>query len=375
MDAQRNTEEEAMNREQYYMNLAVEMARKTKGQTEPNPAVAAVVVKDNQIVGTGLHVRAGEPHAEVHALRMAGEHAKGAEIYVTLEPCSHHGRTPPCADAIVAAGVKRAIIASFDPNPKVAGRGTAKMREAGVEVVTDICREEADAINHSFFHYISKQKPYVRLKSAMSLDGKIATSTGESQWITGEEARKDGHWYRHRSGAILVGINTVLTDDPLLTARLAEGGNHPVRVVLDNHLRMPTDAKLLADATSPVWIVVGNTVTDEQIDAFPDWDHIEILRQEQETVDIDTLLSELGERKIASLLVEGGGTVADSFVRSRNVDEVITYIAPKLIGGRKALTPVSGAGIEHLHDAMSFSIVEHTRVGDDIKIVSKKEGE
>ncbi|SIS40844.1 bifunctional diaminohydroxyphosphoribosylaminopyrimidine deaminase/5-amino-6-(5-phosphoribosylamino)uracil reductase RibD [Salimicrobium flavidum] len=364
-----------MNRDQYYMELAVEMAQKTMGQTEPNPAVAAVVVKNNQIVGTGLHVKAGEPHAEVHALNMAGSHSEGAEIYVTLEPCSHHGRTPPCADAIAEAGIKRAVIASFDPNPKVAGKGTKRMREAGVEVVTDVCREEADAINRSFFHFISKKKPYVRLKSAMSLDGKIATSTGESQWITGEYARKDGHWYRHRSGAILVGINTVLTDDPMLTARLEEGGSHPVRIVLDNHLRMPNEAKLLHDDTSPVWIIVGSTVTDKQLHDFEVPPHVEILRQEKETVDIDTLLLTIAERNIASLLVEGGGTVADSFVRSRNVDEVITYIAPKLIGGRKALTPVSGTGIEHLHDAMTFAVVHQSNVGEDIKIVSRKEGE
>ncbi|SIS81241.1 bifunctional diaminohydroxyphosphoribosylaminopyrimidine deaminase/5-amino-6-(5-phosphoribosylamino)uracil reductase RibD [Salimicrobium salexigens] len=364
-----------MNRDRYYMELAVEMAQKTMGQTDPNPAVAAVVVKNNQIVGTGVHVKAGEPHAEVHALNMAGTHAEDAEIYVTLEPCSHYGRTPPCADAIVAAGVKRAVIASFDPNPEVAGKGMKKMKDGGVEVVTDVCREEADAINRPFFHYISKGKPYVRLKSAMSLDGKIATSTGESQWITGESARKDGHWYRHRSGAILVGINTVLTDDPMLTARLEEGGSHPVRIVLDNHLRMPRNAKLMQDDTSPVWIVAGKTVTNKQLKEFPAPSHVEILRQSEETVDIDVFLKELAERKISSLLVEGGGTVADSFVRSRNVDEVITYIAPKLIGGKKALTPVSGAGIEHLHDAMSFSVVHQDRLGEDIKIVSRKEGE
>ncbi|MCA0985399.1 bifunctional diaminohydroxyphosphoribosylaminopyrimidine deaminase/5-amino-6-(5-phosphoribosylamino)uracil reductase RibD [Halobacillus yeomjeoni] len=361
-----------MNRDERYMSMAIQMAKETVGQTSPNPSVAAVVVKENQVVGVGVHVRAGEAHAEVHALKMAGEKADGAEIYVTLEPCSHFGKTPPCAQAIIDANIRRVIVASHDPNPKVSGKGIEMMEKAGIEVRTSVLKKDADQINRSFFHYINKKTPYVRLKSAMSLDGKIATSTGESQWITGKEARQDGHTYRHISDAILVGINTVLMDNPKLTSRIEGEGSHPIRIVLDTHLRIPPSAQLIQNEEAPTWIFVGKDVRAKDIEAFADYPHVQIIQQNQDKIDIDELLQHLGECKVTSLLVEGGGTIADSFVRAGKVNETITYISPKLIGGKDAQTPVGGKGISRLKHVESYQITSTEQIGEDIKIVSIK---
>ncbi|UOR14032.1 bifunctional diaminohydroxyphosphoribosylaminopyrimidine deaminase/5-amino-6-(5-phosphoribosylamino)uracil reductase RibD [Halobacillus amylolyticus] len=357
------------------MAMAIQMAKETIGQTNPNPSVAAVVVKDNQVVGVGVHVKAGEPHAEVHALKMAGEKARDSEIYVTLEPCSHFGQTPPCAQAIIDAGIKRVIIASHDPNPKVSGRGIQMMEQAGVEVKSGILKREADQMNRAFFHFIKTKQPYVRLKSAMSLDGKIATSTGESQWITGEAARLDGHAYRHCSAAILVGINTVLVDNPKLTTRIEGEGRNPIRIVLDTELRIPTSSQLIQNDEAPTWIFTGNGVQDEEIEAFLRIPHVEIIRLESERVEVEAVLNFLGERKLTSLLIEGGGTIADAFVRAGKVNETITYIAPKLIGGKQALTPVAGKGISSLREVDAFQFLSTEQLGEDIKIVSVKKEE
>ncbi|WP_101842316.1 bifunctional diaminohydroxyphosphoribosylaminopyrimidine deaminase/5-amino-6-(5-phosphoribosylamino)uracil reductase RibD [Halobacillus sp. Marseille-P3879] len=364
-----------MDQDQQYMRMAIEMAKGTVGQTTPNPSVAAVVVKDNQVVGLGVHVKAGEPHAEVHALRMAGEKAEGADIYVTLEPCSHFGRTPPCAQAVIDAGIKRAVIASHDPNPKVSGRGIKMMETAGVEVTTAVLKEEADQLNRAFFHYIQTERPYVRLKSAISMDGKIATSTGESQWITGREAREDGHRYRHQSAAILVGINTVLMDNPKLTTRIDGGGRNPVRVVLDTHLRIPESAQLIQDPAAPTWIFTGINHDQTQKTALESHSHVHVISFDTPEVKPAAVLQYLGEQKITSLLIEGGATVADTFVRAGLVNEVITYMAPKLIGGKEALTSVAGKGVSELKNVDRFEFVSSERIGEDLKIISvKKEG-
>ncbi|UOQ95648.1 bifunctional diaminohydroxyphosphoribosylaminopyrimidine deaminase/5-amino-6-(5-phosphoribosylamino)uracil reductase RibD [Halobacillus shinanisalinarum] len=357
------------------MAMAVQMAKETVGQTNPNPSVAAIVVKDNQVVGVGVHVKAGEPHAEVHALRMAGRKAQEAEIYVTLEPCSHFGQTPPCAQAIIDARVKRVIIASHDPNPKVSGRGIQMMEQAGIEVKSEVLKREADQLNRAFFHFIKTKQPYVRLKSAMSLDGKIATSTGESQWITGEVARMDGHTYRHRSTAILVGINTVLMDNPKLTTRIEGEGKNPIRIVLDTHLRTPLSSRLIQNSEAPTWIFTGKGVYDDELEDFLRFPHVEIIRLESKRVEVEAVLNFLGERKLTSLLIEGGGTMADAFVRAGKVDETITYIAPKLIGGKQALTPVAGDGISSLKDVGAFQFISTEQLGEDIKIVSVKKEE
>ncbi|MCM3707363.1 bifunctional diaminohydroxyphosphoribosylaminopyrimidine deaminase/5-amino-6-(5-phosphoribosylamino)uracil reductase RibD [Cytobacillus firmus] len=361
-----------MNRDEKYMNMAIEMAKSTIGQTTPNPSVAAVVVRDNQVVGIGVHVKAGEPHAEVHALRMAGEKAKGAEIYVTLEPCSHFGKTPPCAKGIIDAGIKRVVIASVDPNPKVSGQGINTLRKAGIEVKIGLLKDQANNLNRAFFHYIQSNLPYVRLKTAISMDGKIATYTGESKWITGEQARNDSHSYRHQSDGILVGVNTVILDNPKLTTRQDGGGKQPVRIVLDTHLRTSPTAQLITDDTTPTWIFTGSQVSEVKLSPFFSFPHVEVIKLESEHIEIEHVLSILGERKITSLLVEGGATIADAFVRAGAVNEMIIYMAPKIIGGKEALTSVAGKGISNLKNVEDFEFTLAEKVGSDMKLIAVK---
>ncbi|MFD1020000.1 bifunctional diaminohydroxyphosphoribosylaminopyrimidine deaminase/5-amino-6-(5-phosphoribosylamino)uracil reductase RibD [Thalassobacillus hwangdonensis] len=363
-----------MNRDENYMQLAIDMAERTIGQTSPNPAVAAIVVNNLQVVGVGVHVKAGEPHAEVHALRMAGDKAKGATIYVTLEPCSHYGRTPPCSKAVIDAGIERVVIATQDPNPKVAGKGVEMLREAGLEVETGILKEKSDRLNDAFFHYIQSGEPYVYLKTAMSLDGKIATSTGESQWITGEEARQDGHTYRHRSDAILVGIGTVLADDPSLTTRLDGEGANPVRVIMDTNLKTPLQSKVCKDDAAPTILFTGNEVDPDRVEKYNEIPHVEVIQLSTPTVEVSEVLKQLGQKRITSLLVEGGGTVADAFVRAGKVNQLISYIAPKLIGGKEALTPLEGTGFQRLQDAMNLKVISTEMLGEDIKIIAIRKG-
>ncbi|WP_181347717.1 bifunctional diaminohydroxyphosphoribosylaminopyrimidine deaminase/5-amino-6-(5-phosphoribosylamino)uracil reductase RibD [Thalassobacillus sp. CUG 92003] len=359
-----------MERDEKYMQMAIDMAAETVGQTSPNPSVGAVIVNDDQIVGVGVHVKAGLPHAEINALQMADIMAEGGEMFVTLEPCSHYGQTPPCAKAIIDAGLRRVVIASDDPNPKVAGRGVKMLEDAGIEVRTQVLKEEADQYNRSFFHFITENEPYVLLKSAMTLDGKIATVSGESQWITGEPARRDGHLYRHRSDAILVGVNTVLHDDPTLTARLDIVGSHPIRVILDTHLKTPETSKVIQNEDAPTWIFTGEDVPRERASVFEAYAHVRVIPLNESAIDVQAVLQHLGEEKVTSLLIEGGGTVADAFVRAGKVHESVTYIAPKLLGGAEAKTPVSGRGIPKLADVYQLSFQSMEQLGDDIKIVS-----
>ncbi|MGZ4107522.1 MAG: bifunctional diaminohydroxyphosphoribosylaminopyrimidine deaminase/5-amino-6-(5-phosphoribosylamino)uracil reductase RibD, partial [Tumebacillaceae bacterium] len=250
--------------DQQYMQFALDIASQAKGRTNPNPLVGAVIVKDGRIVGFGAHLKAGEPHAEVHAFRMAGDAAEGATLYVTLEPCSHHGKTPPCADLVVRSKVKRVVVAMQDPNPLVAGRGTTRIREAGIEVEVGVLEAQAKRLNERFIYNITTTLPFVVLKTAMTLDGKIATSTNDSRWITGPQAREAVHRLRDEVDGILVGIGTVLADDPELTTRLPEGGGkNPTRVILDSKLRIEEAAKVLDTSVAPTWIVTGPDV-DEQ---------------------------------------------------------------------------------------------------------------
>ncbi len=357
-----------------YMKLALDLAKNTLGQTSPNPVVGAVVVNNGEIVGMGAHLKAGTEHAEVHAIRMAGDRAKGATIYVTLEPCSHHGKTPPCADLLIEKQVKRVVIASVDPNPVVAGRGIKKLQDACIEVTPGVLKEEADELNKMFFHYIVKKTPYVTLKTATSLDGKIATSTGESKWITGPEAREDVHRLRHQHDAILVGIGTVLADNPSLTTRVKSGGKNPIRIILDHQLRTPLDAKIVTDKEAPTWIVVSSLVTEEKIRLYVE-QGVKIIKYTHEKIEINTLLTLLLENGICSVFVEGGSMVNDAFLRSKMINEVITYIAPKIIGGSNAPSSFAGEGIHELNQALQLKIKSVETVGEDIKIVSmKKEG-
>ena len=354
----------------FYMNLALNLARGTLGQTSPNPVVGAVLVKDGQIIGMGAHLRAGEPHAEVHAVQMAGDQVKGSTLYVTLEPCSHYGKTPPCSDLIIKSGVKKVFVATTDPNPQVAGTGIERMTKAGIEVKVGILQEEARDLNKIFFYNIQTGLPYVTLKSAVSLDGKTATVTGESKWITGEESRADVHHLRHQHDGIMVGINTVLKDNPSLTTRLLVGGKNPIRIILDTHLRTPLDAQVIIDQQAPTWIVTGAEVDQNRVSQFSELG-IEVLKMESQKISIKEMIVVLGKRGITSLFVEGGAEVHGSFLKEHAFQQIITYIAPKLIGGKNAPTSFGGQGIEHIAEAVSLNIKQVDRIGSDIRIIAE----
>ncbi|EEK98922.1 RibD (Riboflavin-specific deaminase) [Bacillus cereus BDRD-ST26] len=360
--------------DQEYMRIALQLAEGTSGQTSPNPMVGAVVVKDGNIVGMGAHLRAGEEHAEVHALHMAGDKAKGATVYVTLEPCSHFGKTPPCCELLIKKEVKRVVIATLDCNPLVSGNGKKRLEEAGIEVTTGVLEEEAVLLNRYFFHYMKTKRPFVTIKTAMSLDGKTATVTGESKWITSEDARADVHQYRHTHDAILVGVNTVIADNPHLTTRIPNGGQNPIRVILDTHLRTPPSSHVITDSLAPTWIIVGKDVNPEKIASYES-ENIAIFQMKTKQIEIQDVLHLLGEKQILSLFVEGGQTVHASFLQTKYFNEIVTYISPKLIGGKNAPTLFGGNGFSTLQDALSLEIQEMKQVGDDIKIVAHARSE
>ncbi|WP_059105782.1 bifunctional diaminohydroxyphosphoribosylaminopyrimidine deaminase/5-amino-6-(5-phosphoribosylamino)uracil reductase RibD [Shouchella shacheensis] len=358
--------------DRWYMEQALQHAAAMRGQTSPNPMVGAVIVKDGRIVGTGAHLKAGTAHAEVHALRMAGADAKGATMYVTLEPCSHYGKTPPCADAIVDAELARVVVATTDPNPKVAGAGIAKIERAGILVELGVCKKEAAKLNEAFFHFVETKRPYVTLKTASTLDGKTATISGESQWITGNAAREDVHESRHLHDAILVGIGTVLADHPSLTTRLPQGGRNPVRVVLDRRLRLPEDAKLVTDQEAETWVFTEASADSEKARVLGS-KNVRVVPLEQLT--IEAVLAELGRADIMTLYVEGGATVSGAFVEADAVDRYIAYTAPKLVGGSAAPTTVGGSGIASLNEARQFEVEDVRMVGADVRLIARRKRE
>ena len=351
-----------------YMREALRIAEYARGRTAPNPLVGAVIVRDGTIIANGWHRAAGEPHAEIHALRMAGELARGATLYVTLEPCAHHGRTGPCAEAVIAAGIARVVVALCDPNPLVAGRGIDLLAAAGIEVVTGVCETEARRQNEVFLKWVTQKRPFVTLKTAMTLDGKIASSTGASQWITGAEARLRVHEYRNEYDAILVGIGTVLADDPSLTTRLPDRtGKNPLRVVLDSEARTPLDAKIVTDGAAPTLIAVSERADQRRVNLLRACG-TEVVMLGTERVDIAALLDDLGEREITSLFVEGGGTVNWSFLAGGYVDKVHAFIAPMLMGGASAKTPVGGTGFDSPQTALRLRNMTVEQVGADILV-------
>ena len=365
-----------MKNDQYYMQLALDLAASAKGKTNPNPLVGAVIVKDGSIVGTGLHCKAGEPHAEVHAFRMAGEHAKEATLYVTLEPCSHFGKTPPCANLVKESGVKRVVVAMQDPNPSVAGRGIQLLRDAGITVEVGVLEEQARRLNERFIHNMLTARPFVISKFAMTLDGKIATYSGHSQWITGEEARGHVHELRDEVDAILVGVGTVLKDNPALTTRLqTRTGKNPVRIVLDRELRTPLDAQIVQTNVAKTIIV---TAEDQQqnASAFKNLG-VELLYVPviDHKLDLTTMLDKLYKRGITDLLVEGGGEVNASFLRDKLIQKLLVYVAPKVLGGRNSITPFTGDDVETIDAAMLLQFAEVDKVGEDLRITAyPKEG-
>jgi diaminohydroxyphosphoribosylaminopyrimidine deaminase/5-amino-6-(5-phosphoribosylamino)uracil reductase len=352
------------------MQTALVLAAKALGRTNPNPMVGAVIVKDGKIIGQGYHQQAGTPHAEIHALREAGPAAEGATLYVTLEPCVHYGRTPPCTDAIIKAGIKHVVIAAMDPNPLVAGRGVETMQKAGIITTVGIMEKEANRLNEVFNKFITTAKPFVVLKCAMSLDGKIATRTGHSQWITGSEARQFGHKLRDQYDAIMVGIGTVLADNPLLTTRLQHSqGKNPLRIILDSNARIPLESKVLVDQSATTLIAVTEQASAHKIAALQAAGaSVLVTEAKNGRVDLALLLDELGKRHITSILMEGGAKLAAAAMEEKLVDKVHFFLAPIIIGGHAAPGPVGGQGIARLQEAVKLQDLSMERLGNDLHI-------
>ncbi|WP_410982675.1 bifunctional diaminohydroxyphosphoribosylaminopyrimidine deaminase/5-amino-6-(5-phosphoribosylamino)uracil reductase RibD [Bacillus cereus] len=361
-----------MGEHELYMNLALENAKAMKGQTTPNPLVGSVIINDNRIVGIGAHMKAGEPHAEIHAIRMAGEQARGGTIYVTLEPCSHHGRTGPCAEAIVQAGIQRVVVATLNPNPLVSGRGIKILQDAGIEVLVGVCEEKSKKMNEVFNKYIMTKRPFVTIKSGVTLDGKIATSLSDSKWITSTEARQEVHQIRNENAAILVGANTVQKDNPSLTTRIPNGRN-PIRVILDSTLRTPMEANVVTDGEAPTWIFTTDNHAEEKRKALENAGVKVFVTSGEKHINLHEMLDVLGQKGVFSLLIEGGGEVNASFIENKLMDKLILYFAPKIIGGRMAPSFVEGTGITKMQDAIEFKDISFTQVGKDYRFIGYPE--
>ncbi len=353
----------------FYMKRALTLAR--RGRTSPNPMVGAVVVHDGVIVGEGYHPKAGEPHAEVFALRAAGDLASGADLYVTLEPCCHYGKTPPCAEAVIQAGVRRVFAAMVDPNPIVAGKGLERLRSAGIEVEVGIMEDAARALNEAFIKRVTTGLPYVTWKAAMTLDGKIATRTGSSRWVTGERAREEVHRLRARCDAVMVGSGTIRTDDPELTVRGIRGSVNPIRLVVDSKACTPPDARVL-NVESRTIIAVTGKAPKNRVDVLGNTGaEILVLQDIGGRVDLRALMLKLSDMGINSILLESGGELAASMLAEGLVDKGLIFIAPKIAGGRDARTPVEGEGVANMSDVLTTTVPRVQRFGDDIALEFK----
>ena len=351
-----------------YMLRAIELAKKGIGHTAPNPMVGAVIVKDGRIIGEGYHKKCGELHAERNAFASLTESAEGADIYVTLEPCCHYGRTPPCTQAIIENKISRVFIGSRDPNPLVSGKGAALLREHGIEVFEDFLIDECDEINPVFFKYITTKTPYVVMKYAMSLDGKIAAHTGKSKWITGETARNHVHNLRGYYSAILVGIGTVIADNPMLNCRL-DNAHQPIRVIVDTNLKIPLESKICKTSNEfPTIIACVNADTDKKKQLENLGITVAVLPESGGHVCLKSLMKYLGEMQISSVLIEGGGEINESALRADIVDHIYAYIAPKIIGGKTAKTPVEGLGADSPDTGAKLKNPKITQLGEDILI-------
>ena len=358
-----------------YMLRAIELARKGKGAVNPNPLVGAVIVKDGRIIGEGYHASYGTLHAERDAFANLTEDATGAEMYVTLEPCCHYGKQPPCVEAIVEHKIAKVYVGSDDPNEKVAGKGIIYLKEHGIAVETHCMKEECDALNYVFFHYITTKKPYVIAKYAMTMDGKIASYTGKSQWISNETSRALVQEMRNEYVGIMVGIGTVLTDNPMLTCRIPNGRN-PIRLVCDTRLRIPLDCKLVQTAdVNPTIVAYGAGF--EQPDKLADLETAGVVLISvpvvENHIDLKVLMNQLGERQIDSILLEGGGMINYSAFEADIVNEVDVFVAPKILGGETARTPVEGKGFENPDLAKKFSVYSTEIIDGDVYIRYRKE--
>ena len=370
-----------------FMRLALRLARRGLGTTSPNPLVGAVLVKGGKIIGRGWHRRAGLPHAEIEALLDAQKNnfkPRGATLYVTLEPCCSHGRTPPCTDAIISAGIKRVVIGATDPNPKHAGKGFKILQRAGIKVVHGILADECAKLNEAFNHWIVQRTPFVTVKAAMTLDGKIATASGESKWITGEKARAHGMKLRQGSDAILVGINTILADDSSLTARSRKSevrsqNKNLRRIILDSQARTPLDAKVVSDGFAALTtIIVSKDASKKRVAALSKRVNIIIapsanskLKIKNSKLNLRWLLKKLGAENVTSLLVEGGGEVNASFLLGGLAQRVAFFYAPKILGGREARKGVAGDGAKSLSEVVQLREVEWRKLGEDLLLTAR----
>ncbi len=376
------------------MRRAIELAKKGGGYVHPNPLVGCVVVKDDEIIAEGYHEKYGEFHAERNALTRCQSETKGASLYVTLEPCCHYGKTPPCTEIIIEKGIKKVFVGILDPNPLVAGKGVKILRDAGIEVEVGLCDNEIREMNKVFLKYITTKRPYVIMKTAMTLDGKIAAHTGDSKWVTNEESRKMVHELRSELAGVIVGIGTVLADDPMLTCRLKGNHHQPIRIVVDSNLRIPADSQLVKTAKEYRTIVAcrhfdrseaeRSEVEKSSLNVNKQKGFLDSLQtlemrglevihcaSKDGHVDINDLMAQLGAQGIDSLLLEGGGTLNAAFLEAGCVDEVWAFIAPKIIGGEGAKTPASGKGIDKMSDAVNLQNIDIQNINGDILIKGK----
>lgn len=357
-----------MSRDRFYMNIALDLARKGLGKTRPNPAVGALLVKNGRILAKGYHKRAGLPHAEIEALNSAGKAAKGATLYVTLEPCGHFGKTPPCTDRIIKEEVKRVVIAMRDPNPVNCGRGVEKLRKNSISVKCGVLEKEAALLNRVFTTYITQKRPFVTIKAAQSLDGKIATPSGDSKWITNERSRRFVHRLRSRVDAVLVGVNTVIKDDPLLNSRIRGAKRQPVRIILDSRLRTPRTSRILKDRSART-IIATTPAAAKRAGRFEDMGvEVGVFRKKRDGVDLKSLLAFLAGKEISHILVEGGGSVIAGFLKEGLADEMLFFISPRVIGGRNAVTSVEGEGAKSIKESVVLKNIEIKRFGEDVLI-------
>ena len=357
--------------DQDFMKMAIELAEHGRGYTSPNPMVGAVVVKDGQIVGSGWHKQVGGPHAEVYAINEAGSHAKNATLYVTLEPCNHHGKTPPCTDKIIESGIKHVVMAMADPNPDVAGGGADRLKDAGISVTSGICEDEAHRLNEIFIKYVKTKRPFVILKMAATLDGRIATRTGDSKWVSREASRKHVHELRHLVDAVMIGVNTVKADDPQLTTRLeGKKGINPKRIILDTTLSIPENAKVLQnDSPSDTIIITSNSVSSDKRSRLEKIGiHIMDAPLKDNLIDLYDLMARLGQMRITSLLIEGGSQVAASAIKAGIVDKICFFYAPKILGSDDGVPICAGPGPELMSQSITVKDITVRRFDDDVMI-------
>ena len=352
------------------MRLALKLALRAKGRTSPNPLVGAIIVKNGKILGQGFHRQAGSPHAEIIALEKAGPQAKGADLYLNLEPCSHFGRTPPCVDAVIAAKIKRVFTGMRDPNPLVKGKGLKKLKAAGIEVMTGILEDECRKVNEIFIKYITTKQPFVILKTAASLDGTIGAETGDSKWITNDKSREYVHRLRDEVDAILVGIGTVQRDDPRLTCRIKSGkGKDPIRVVVDSSLKISLKAKVLNLKSQARTIVAATPkASPKKIKAIENLGAQVLVTPSKNRVDLKRLMRVLGKQGIASVLIEGGSGINTAALEAGIVDKVLYFYAPRIIGGIKAPLMVGGKGVSRVKKALLLRNIKTRRFGDDVMV-------